>query len=298
MEDQTNIGDQNSQQISQNPVDQPANIPSKSKINYPLIGAVALASFIVFGFGGYYLGKQSSNIRQYQNKQKNQPSPSATPRLHKNPTAAPTDQQTSALPSGWSYQDNGKCKVKFAIPPKTKPYYKPHNPSQPDRDNGKFWDFPRGVIYPNLLSKFPNGYKKHEQANAIYTTAEAAGGHISSAVSVSCIPNENNFNNQSMLAVLKSQLQKYNQNTGEKGMQADTYTIQSSRGTERWGYAVLDLIVSEYYKNSGGQPFTNSVQYTMFTTPRYIYEIKVFGPSQDPFVKETANKIFDNLSFQ
>jgi hypothetical protein len=53
----------------------------------------------------------------------------------------------------------------------------------------------------------------------------------------------------------------------------------------------------EYYSNPGGQPITNSIEYTMFTTPKYIYEVRVMGATDNSFVKETARKIFDNLQF-
>lgn len=300
MENQINGGNQNIQQVGQNPA-QPANTPEKPKVNYLLIGGIVLASFVVFGFGGYFLGKQSSSPQSSINTQSNQLTPTTTSEPE-TPTTEPTNQQIGGLPSGWSYKDNGECGVKFAIPPKTEPYYIPYDPNrQPsvtdDTGSGRFWDFPRGAAYPNLLSKFPSGYENHKQAIAWYATADEASGYVSSAVSVSCIPNGGNLNNQSMLSTLKTKLQEYNQETGEKGMQADSYTIQTSKEINRWGHSVLDLTVSEYFKNSGGQPFTNSVKYTMFTTPKYIYEIKVFGASENSFVKETATKIFDNLVF-
>lgn len=302
MENQMNVGNQNTQKIDQNPVNQSTVLSEKLKMNYLLIGGVVLACFVVFGFGGYYLGKQSSTYQPNLDNTQNQLNPTVTPESN-NPTISPTNQLVSTLPSGWSYKDNGECGVEFAIPPKADPYYKPYDPNrQPsvtdDTGSGRFWDFPRGGVYPNLLSKFQNGYEQHKQANTMYAAEQEASGYVSSAVSVSCILNEGNLNNQNMLSTLKTRLQEYNQETGEKGMQADSYTIQTSKETNRWGHTVLDLAVSEYFKNSGGQPFTNSVQYTMFTTPKYIYEIKVFGASENSFVKETATKIFDNFLFQ
>lgn len=303
MENQVSVGNQNTQQIGQNPVSHAVVTIEKSKTNYLFIGGIILACFVVFGFGGYYLGKQSSSSQQSSNNIQNQANPTATPETSF-PTTSPTSvQQEASLPSSWSYKDNDECGVKFAIPPKTDPYYKPYDPNrQPsvtdDTGSGRFWDFPRGGVYPNLLSKFPNGYEQHKQANTMYGAEQEASGYVSSAVSVSCIPNEGNLNNQSMLSALKTKLQEYNQETGEEGMRADSYTVQTSREINRWGHSVLDLTVSEYFKNSGGQPYTNSVQYIMFTTPKYIYEIKVFGESENTFVKQTATKIFDNLLFQ
>lgn len=60
MENQINVGDQNTQQIGQNSANKPISIQEKPKVNYLVIGIVVLVCFIVFGLGGYYLGKQST----------------------------------------------------------------------------------------------------------------------------------------------------------------------------------------------------------------------------------------------
>jgi len=54
MENQTNTGDQNSQQIGQNPVDQSVQIPEKPRINYWKISTLILA-LLFFGISGLYL---------------------------------------------------------------------------------------------------------------------------------------------------------------------------------------------------------------------------------------------------
>src|SRR3989344_5033424 len=59
MESQMNVGDQNSQQIGQNPINQLTSDHEIIKVNYSLLGVVVLVCFVIFGFGGYYLGKQS-----------------------------------------------------------------------------------------------------------------------------------------------------------------------------------------------------------------------------------------------
>ncbi len=153
-------------------------------------------------------------------------------------------------------------------------------------------------MYPSLLSKFPNGSDNYKQASAMYTTTEEASGYISSAVVVSCIPNTNSLNNLTMLNLLKTKLQEYNQGTAEKGMQPSTYTIKTSNEVARWDQKAYDLVISEYYSNSGGQPYTNSVDYTIFTTPKYLYEVRIMGATNGVFVKETAKKIFENLRFE
>jgi len=62
MENQINMGDQNTQQIGQNPLGQPAQVQEKVRLNYLVIGLVVLACFVVFGLGGYYLGKRTQNV--------------------------------------------------------------------------------------------------------------------------------------------------------------------------------------------------------------------------------------------
>lgn len=55
---------QTTQSLSQNPPIQSVIIPEKPKTNFATIGLVALACLIVFGFGGYYLGKQAPNSQK------------------------------------------------------------------------------------------------------------------------------------------------------------------------------------------------------------------------------------------
>ena len=57
MENQIKVGDQNTQQIGQNPDSQPVQIQEKPKINYLVIGITILLCLVVFGFGGYFLKK-------------------------------------------------------------------------------------------------------------------------------------------------------------------------------------------------------------------------------------------------
>ncbi len=217
-------------------------------------------------------------------------------------SATLSNEQPFSLPTGWSYKSD-VCGVRFPIPPKEKPYYTPYDPNKPanvtgEENSGRFWDFPRGGLSPNLLSKFVSGNQEYKQAPTMYASASEASGYISQAVIVSCFNNFGENDNQAMLNTLKLKLEEYNQGTGEKGMQANKYTVQSSKDVNRWGKSVVDLVVSEYFENSGGQPTTNLVSYTMFTTPQYIYEVRVFGMTTDSFIKETAQKIFNGLVFE
>ena len=288
MENQNNTGSQNLPQVDQNPTIQPV---VTQKTNYLMIGGVALVCSLIFGVGGYYLGKQSSNS-QYINNVNNE--------VQANPTAtSPTSvQEVVTLPSDWEYklsqqQNNANECVKFGLPPMREPYMytldENRTPSvSDDKGSGRFW-YLGGGTYPNLLSKV-NLSEEYKQTMAIFATEIEASGYVSQAVAVSCIPNNGRFaNNTALISSLTTELEKYNSQTGEKGMQASTYKINSNSPATKWGKNVANLVVSEDAEN---------VNYTMFVTPQYVYEIKVFGATTDTFVKDTAKKIFDNLSFQ
>jgi len=74
MENQINIGDQNAQPVGQNPVVQPT-VLNKPKANFAVVFAVALFCSVVFGIGGYFLGKQPSLTEQTTNQGQLQPTP-------------------------------------------------------------------------------------------------------------------------------------------------------------------------------------------------------------------------------
>ena len=71
MENQVNIGDQNTQQIEQNPVSQNIQIPEKPKVNYWMVATIILSISIV-SFGSLYV------VNNYRNQQKNIVTPPQT----------------------------------------------------------------------------------------------------------------------------------------------------------------------------------------------------------------------------
>ena len=90
MENQIKADKQNTQQIGQNPLSQPVLTPEKPKTNYLLIGGVVLVCFVLFGFGGYFLGKKSSSLPlQQSTDQQYQITPTIASQIN-NPTATPT----------------------------------------------------------------------------------------------------------------------------------------------------------------------------------------------------------------
>lgn len=76
MENQISVGDQNTQQSGQRPIIQPVKVTEKAKINYMMIGGVIFTCLIIFGFCGFYLGRQSPSVKK-ENVVQNQPTPSS-----------------------------------------------------------------------------------------------------------------------------------------------------------------------------------------------------------------------------
>jgi len=104
MENQISMDDQNTQQIVQNDVSQSMNIPEKPKVNYLMISGVILSCLIVFGLGGYYLGKQSSN--------KNLVS-----RANLTQTVSPTPITTADPTTNWKIYNNKDLGFELKYPP-------------------------------------------------------------------------------------------------------------------------------------------------------------------------------------
>lgn len=92
MENQVNVGDQNTQQIGQNPVAQPT-VLDKPKANFAVVFAVALVCSVVFGVGGYFLGMKSS--KSTQNNESAQAQPTAIPTSNVNLTPTPTMEKSN-----------------------------------------------------------------------------------------------------------------------------------------------------------------------------------------------------------
>lgn len=276
------------------PVTQTRPEPMAPKKKAPLL----LISFIVLllsvtGVLGY---KYYEVKQQLDNQQPSVSTPLPSPQLVvTSPTPVESPQlETPKIPANWVYKADQECNTQFPIPPREKPYI--------DEQSSMFWDFPRGAIYPIMLSKIIQddniqNNPSFSQSNTMYASEMAASGYIPAAVSVSCVKNTTNLNNQSMLKLLEENLQKYNSQNNSERMEAGSYTISSSKTIDKWGQSVVDLKISEYYQNSGGEPYTKQTESIIFATPTYLYEIKVFGMTEEAFVIDTANQIFDNLKF-
>lgn len=204
-----------------------------------------------------------------------------------NPNFTPTtiaDDEVNEIPDGWLEKEGVNCPSIFSIPPRKAPYVL----------EGRFWDFPRGSVYPKMLSKLGESYV---QDVTMFATPDESSGFTYSWVMVACM--ETDFKSlDQMVENLEESIIKYNQNNDEQ-MEADTYTIKSAKKSNRWGMDTIELTVDEYYKNSGGDPFTKTNTYYLFIKNNMLYEVSKFGyEGGDKFVQETKDKIFDNLRFK
>jgi hypothetical protein len=202
------------------------------------------------------------------------------------PTPAPVedkkDESKLNPPDGWEYKTS-ECAVEFPIPPK-------------EEGNGRFWDFPRGAVYPNMLTKIDG--TPYKQAIAMYASEEEASGYIDSAVAVSCMINGDGFSNGDLSTWLEERLKEYNESESEKGQEAQKYNLISKDLINKWGKEVWEFKVEEEFKNDGGDPFTLENTYYLFSTMDYIYELRMLGASEDDTVRETASKILNGLQFK
>lgn len=284
------------------PTSQPHVEPAKSSNPKGLLISLVVLEIITLLVAGYFGYQYNQLKKQTTTMELTSTSTVNTPFT----TTDPSVGQIASLPSGWEYklsqqQNNANDCVKFALPPMVEPYvYMLNENRQPsvteDKGSGRFW-YIGGGAYPNLLSKILAKGQEYKQTMAIFATEMEASGYISQAVEVSCVDNLKKIDNTTLLKNLETNLAEFNKSAGEKGMEANRYTILTSKNNNRWGKNVVDLTISEYFENSGGQPYTNSVDYTILATPQFLYEVRVLGASNDTFVKETAQKIFNSLLF-
>lgn len=132
MENQSNIGNQNVQPVGQNPVMQ-STVLNKPKANFAVVFAVALACSVVFGVGGYFLGRQSfrSPTSYSPTSITNSPTPESLATL----TPAPDET------SGWTLYSNTKYGYTVKYPQGWEPNRGPGNVSDSELAKQRDIDF-------------------------------------------------------------------------------------------------------------------------------------------------------------
>lgn len=137
------------------------------------------------------------------------------------------------------------------------------------------------------------------QAPMMYINKLDGGSdNVPYAVIVSCLDNTDDIDNAVALTLLENGIDTYNQHDNSSRIGAQSYTIKSSTEDERWGHTVLDLVLTGYHDNSGGDPFSRDENYTLFTTDDYIYEVRVMALLEDQSVIDQAELIFELLIFE
>ena len=166
-----NIGDQDTQQIGQNPINQTLPAPKKPKMNYLVIACTVIACFIIFGIGGYYLGTRKNNT--FQNSQRPIPSPTSsvtteTPSAT-NPTNEPVVTQKPSvttkpisIPSNWkkytAEDPDFGVKTTLSMPPGYSFRFTGSEFTiQNDSDATELWDYSSSV-YRNSNGVLKNHY--------------------------------------------------------------------------------------------------------------------------------------------
>ena len=114
MENQINIGDQNTQPVGQNPIAQPT-VMDKPRTNIVAMLTIGLVCSLFFGIGGYYLGRQSLKPTETVNQYQTQPTPIST--------VSPTSSGQPTEPLWQSYTNSGALyEVQYPVGWRVVPY--------------------------------------------------------------------------------------------------------------------------------------------------------------------------------
>jgi len=116
MESQADFETQNTQPDGQNPLNVPIVTVEKPKINYLKVGGIILAGFVVFGFGGYFLGRQSLGSEKYTSNPENQTNPTLAPEANfptLSPTAAVKEKAPLVSTEGWRTENIDNLSLKL-----------------------------------------------------------------------------------------------------------------------------------------------------------------------------------------
>lgn len=190
--------------------------------------------------------------------------------------------------SQWRAVQFYDCNMSFAIPPQEEPYFYPEDLDDPslvteDKGSGRYWDIPRGSMWPAILYLLDYSTEEIKQMNTMFASPKDASGYISAAVSVSCVDNNGNLDNNSLSESLRKEVNTYNANKEAIGMMPEYYTVDEITEITMWGKPALLVRL-------------NDTEYYVFTTTEKIYVIQKIVGSDDKFVQQTAEDILNNLT--
>ncbi len=255
-------------------------LPTKTnpKSSLPLIIGGLVLIIVVAGVS-YYLGMQATspkNIIQPEDNNSNAviPVPVDESTVVEDDTISEPVQVANNIPSDWTIKTSEACSVSIPIPPKSGLYYKPENSGTPPsitNEAGSYWQFEEqqgsAFIYTNSVEVF-------------FAHPENASGTAGS-VSISCNPGSISRTTDELIA-------QYEPIANDESGRAPT--IKSKRQVTMWGRPVM--VVRFEGEFNGDQ------EYYMFATADNIYMIRKVADSNNQFVRDTTDQIFNNLQFK
>lgn len=177
------------------------------------------------------------------------------------------------LPKGWTYQESKLCGVDIPLPPKEDPYI--------TVDRQEYWTFQearqdyQGIFFPDV-------------AVAMLQNPEKGGsGYVAGAVIVSCGENTHGEIPEEAAARYAAHLENLNQEVPPEAR----VTLVSKEKTTLWGKEVQVVGLS-------GGMFTADDRMYIATTKDMVYFISHPQMSQDAFVRQTTETVFNNLKFR
>lgn len=233
-----------------------------------LVVGIVIGLLIASGlFGAYYFGTQQSKFNIQT------PQESATETAKQTSSSFPTPESTNNIPGNWTTKKSTLCNVSLPRPPKEAPYITLGSLNE-NMDGGAFWQFSENDKYSDDMFTY--------SVSVFYENPEALGsGYVAGSVQITCSQNKDGLTTDTLLAAYEK---KFTDGVYQG------FKIKSKKEVNKWGKRVWEI------KHTGGMFDENNPTY-YFATPNHIYSVNRVALSQNNFVKETTEKIFNNLQF-
>ena len=177
-----------------------------------------------------------------------------------------TDQITSTLPNGWTYQHTQDCNTTIPTPPIIA-----------DEDNRQ-WTMEQHEAQPF-------GLWEGKLYQLIHRNPEEASGYISGMVSVSCGLDSGS----KTTTILLSEIQQHLEVEKAKNNDSDfIIQVASVTDTQKWGLSVKELTFS-------GGMYNPTQKYYLFAKDNYWYLITSKSDSISPAIQSQTSQILDLL---
>lgn len=255
---------------------EPDNNPRETKKsgNFKLISVLILLVLII-GMVGYFLASKFLNSSIPGNSDSNFPPENPINTNSANAGLPPSENKNVNIPEDWTVYKSSVCYVDIPLPPQKEPYIVPDNPETTPgvNDEGGYWK----------LQEYSNqsGIVFVDGVTAVFGNPDAPGsGYVAGIVQVRCAENESNITTDTLL-------QRY-----VEYFKSDTQglTLKKKGNTVMWGKNVEVLTVEGGMYEEGNEEY-------LFATDTHIYLISKRSMSTNELIRETTDKIFENLVF-